>query len=319
MLAAAGAVIVALALAAVATLRSDGAPVDDDVTGVAASGAAPTSAATPGGVAGMGKAPASPSATGSPRRSAAVAPPSRPSGWPDAGNTGVPAGVRLSAYTGSRTLTKSGTVLDGKSIKGCLTINAKNVTIRRSKIECDDWIVRVADGASVTIEDSELDGKGTASAIGYDNFTLRRVDIHNMNEGPRVGDHVLIEDSWIHDLSFTSEDDHQDILQTTGGVGSRVRHNTLDASARDGHQFNAAFMVGAELAPELAGLVVEENLIGGGGYSVNFRGDPNTRDVVFRNNTFKRDAEWGAVSGEDSPGVTWAASNVWLDDHRPVA
>ena len=58
-----------------------------------------------------------------------------PSKFPDASNTGVPAGVTLSAYTGPSAITQPGTVIDGKLVKTCLVIRADNVTIRNSLLQ----------------------------------------------------------------------------------------------------------------------------------------------------------------------------------------
>ncbi len=274
----------------------------------------------------------SPAATSAPpskaTRPPTAAPPSkkpRTTGWPGADNTGVPAGVTLSRYTGPSTITRDGTVIDGKSVTTCLNIQAKGVVIKRSKLTCDgDTIVRVApngdERASVTIEDSDIDGGRTAMAIGWSNYTLRRVDIYNINEGPRIGNKVLIEDSWIHGMVLTNKDDHQDALQTTGGVGSIIRHNTIDAMSPTDHTFNAAFMVGAEFGP-LRGLRFEDNLVNGGGFSINVRNDPQMSDNIFRRNTFQRGGIYGAVVlwGINSNTTQWDKTNVWKDNGKPVA
>lgn len=260
----------------------------------------------------------SPSPAGSGGDSSAPSRWPAPSLWPGPDNTGVPDGTRLSAYTGSRNITKANTTIDGKTIDGCVQVRAANVTIRRSKITCSgELVVRVYDDANLTLEDSELDGGGAAMAIGYGDYTLRRVEIRNINEGPRVSSNTVIEDSWIHGL-VRREGDHHDILQTTGGVKMVVRHNNLDAydpQTRD--PFNAAFMVGAETG-QLADLLVEDNLMTGGNYTVNIRDDSQISGVVFRNNTFARNARYGPVTGQDTPGVTWERSNVFQDTGDPV-
>jgi hypothetical protein len=172
--------------------------------------------------------------------------------------------------------------------------------------------------ATVTIEDSDIDGHRTAMAIGWSNYTLRRVDIYNINEGPRIGNNVLIEDSWIHGMVLTNEDDHQDALQTTGGEHSVIRHNTIDAMSPTDYTFNAAFIVGAEFGP-LRGLRFEDNLVNGGGFSINIRDDKDMTDDVFRNNTFLRGGIYGAVVLWGDNTVTWGGGNVWKDNGKAVA
>ncbi len=251
----------------------------------------------------------------------AAAPPLRPAGWPGPSNTGVTPGTTLTEYRSSLVIDRSGVVITDKLIHGCLEIRAADVVIRNSKIECSDKIVEVQTNveprASVTIEDTEMDGLGSGEAIADGNYTLRRVDIHNMNEGPRIGDNVVIEDSWLHGLVFGSWEDHQDLLQTVGATNAVIRHNFLDARSDPVYFSNAAFQVGAELGP-LAHLRFEGNLLDGGGYTVNIRDDPDMDDVVFRGNVFRRHAEWGAVAKEDVAGVEWDDSNVYEDTGEPV-
>jgi hypothetical protein len=259
------------------------------------------------------------SAKPGPAKAGGDAPAARSTRWPGPDDTGVPAGTQLSRYDGSLKITKANTTIDGKTIDGCVQVMARNVTIRRSKITCADLVVRVYDDANLTLEDSELDGQGTGMALGYGNYTVRRVEIHNINEGPRVSDNSVIEDSWIHGL-VRREGDHQDILQTTGGVAMVVRHNALEAyDPRTKDPFNAAFMLGSETAPQLADLLVEDNLMTGGNYTVNFRDDATMHNIVFRNNTFQRNARYGPVSSQETPGITWASSNVFAETGKPVA
>ena len=246
--------------------------------------------------------------------------------WPGPENTGVPAGTVLTPYTGPYAITAANTVIDGKILTDCLDIKAKNVTIKRSKITCKNkggMIIRVFDelvsDASLTIEDSEIQGDGQGLGVGFGHYTMRRVNMHNLNEGPRVSDGAVIEDNWIHGLVFTDEKDHQDILQTTGGTGMVVRHNTLEAfDPTTNEPFNAGFQLGSETAPSLTDLLVEDNLFTGGNYTVNFRPDTKVKNVVFRNNTFVRNSRYGAASNEDLPGVTWDPSNIYADTGTPV-
>jgi hypothetical protein len=51
-------------------------------------------------------------------------------GYPDATNTGVPAGTKLEVMTGDQKITEAGTVIEGKDIRGCITVVAPHVTIR---------------------------------------------------------------------------------------------------------------------------------------------------------------------------------------------
>jgi len=244
-----------------------------------------------------------------------------PTSWPDADTTGVPAGVRLTE-SGSLDLVTDGEVVSGLDIKGCVDVHAKNVTIRQSRITCDrkTWAVRTFDTTEgLVLEDVEIDGSGVNSAaICCDNYTLRRADVHNVVDGPRLGNNVAVVDSWIHDLARTAGT-HNDALQTTGATGVVVKHNRLepyDKATDDPH--NACLMVGSTKAPEVRDLVVEDNYCNGGNYAIGIRDDLKATNVVFRRNTFGRDFRYGVVARPDVPGVTWEPTNVWADTRRPV-
>lgn len=247
--------------------------------------------------------------------------PSGPAGWPGPENTGVPAGTQLTA-SGSITVTENGAVLSGLDITGCVDVQASDVTIQASRITCDradDSAIRVQDGAGILLEDVEIDGTGvTGATICCGNYTIRRANIHNTIDGPRLGSNTVVEDSWIHHLARV-EGSHNDALQTNGGSNIVVRNNRLEAyNPVTGDPFNAAIMIGSESAA-LSDLLFEDNYCNGGNYTIGLREDTNAADVVIRRNTFGHDHRYGVVARTSHPGVTWDDStNVYADTGDPV-
>lgn len=244
-----------------------------------------------------------------------------PAGWPHAGNTGVPAGTVLRP-SGSITVTEPGTVLDSLLIDGCVDVKAAHVTIRRSKIQCGrpTTAIRNISSGPLLIEDVEIDGRGAVrAAVGFGNYTLRRVNIHNVLDGPRLGSNTTVVDSYIHDLARTPES-HNDTLQTTGGSNIVIRHNTLlpyKSATRD--PMNAAFMLGTTSSPRLQDILVEDNYVNGGNYTFNIREDvQGVSNLVFRGNRFGRDHRYGPAARVTGPGRTFDSSNVWHDNGQPV-
>jgi hypothetical protein len=222
-------------------------------------------------------------------------------GFPGAENTGVPDGVTLKESDGLR-ISANGAVISDLDIEGCVVVDADDVTIRNTRIRCSDPAsanaVQVADGATgLVIEDSEIDGLGGAQiGVGWNNYTLRRVEIHGTADGVRLGSNSVIEDSWIHDLKRQGEL-HGDAVQSTSGGDILVRHNTLDSVTTDNHDLNnSAIMLGTETGAQLlAEARFEGNYLNGGNYTVNIRGDANIRDVVFIDNVFGPDHRFGPV------------------------
>ena len=244
-----------------------------------------------------------------------------PTAWPDASNTGVPEGLALTKAE-SLDLVTDGEVVTGLDIEGCVDVHAKNVTIRQSRITCDrkTWAVRTYDTTeNLILEDVEIDGSGVNStAVCCDNYTLRRVDVHNVIDGPRLGNNVTVVESWIHDLARTDKS-HNDALQTTGGTAIVVKHNRLDLydkATKD--PFNACLMVGSTTVPLVRDLVFEDNYCNGGNYSIGIRDDLKAQSVTFRRNVFGRDFRYGVVAHPDHPGITWADTNLWADSRKPV-
>jgi hypothetical protein len=247
--------------------------------------------------------------------------PSGPAGWPGPENTGVPAGTQLTA-SGSVTVTQNGAVLSGLDITGCVDVQASDVTITASRITCDradDSAIRVQDGGEILLEDVEIDGTGvTGATICCGNYTIRRANIHNTIDGPRLGSNTLVEDSWIHHLARV-EGSHNDALQTNGGSNIVVRNNRLEAyNPETDDPFNAAIMIGSE-SVALSDLLFEDNYCNGGNYTIGLREDTNAANVVIRRNTFGHDHRYGVVARTSHPGVTWEAStNVYEDTGDPV-
>lgn len=122
-----------------------------------------------------------------------------PTGWPNASNTGVPAGTTL-IHTSGRTITVAGTEVNGEDIDGCLTIKADNVTVRNSRIRCTGEPIAARVRTGVLIQDVEADCMNNPGSGMVGNFTAYRVNIHGCENGMSIDGRNIVKDSWIHDL-----------------------------------------------------------------------------------------------------------------------
>jgi hypothetical protein len=119
------------------------------------------------------------------------------------------------------------------ALTGCITIRANDVVIRNSRITCGASATNMVVATSGTysnlvVEDSELDGLGIVDiGIGWQNYTLRRVEVRGTNDGARAGSNSVIDRSWIHALVRKGAL-HPDAVQSTGGIGITISGNTLD-------------------------------------------------------------------------------------------
>lgn len=239
----------------------------------------------------------------------------------DPEDTGVPDGIELVPSKGLR-ITDDRAVIDGLDIDGCVTVLADDVTIRNTRIRCDDakrkLVVKVGGGKTgLVIENSEIDGRGKLNVgVGWGRYTLRKVEIHDVVDGAQFGDDTTIEQCWIHDMRRI-DDLHPDALQTTSGSRIVIRGNVLDPSRSTGEGYNnAGLMMGSELGDRFVDdVLIEHNRFDGGNYSLNIRGDINATDVIIRDNVFGEGSRYGAVLAPSS--VPLGEGNV-LTGGRPV-
>lgn len=237
--------------------------------------------------------------------------------WPGPTSTGVPPGSVLTP-SGPLELKQDGQVVTNLHVTGHVNVYARNVVIRRSKITSNGpgFAIRTLGSATnLLVEDVEIDGRGRASAgLHLDDYTLRRVNIHHVQDGLRLGSRTSVVDSWVHDLVGTAGS-HNDCLQVTDATDILVRHNRLGRYQTDaGASLNSCLSAGGAVH----NLRFEENYCDGGGYTVTFRPGLVASNVVFMRNVFGRSHRFGVVLRSTQPGILWHGSNVWFDTGRPV-
>jgi hypothetical protein len=239
---------------------------------------------------------------------------------PGPSNTGVPVGTVLTPYTGPHTITTAGTVIDSKDITGSLSIQAKNVTIRNSKIHDDLSAtagINVEDNGSATITDSEI--YNFQVGIVYSNWTAIRINMHDITfDGMKMSSNARLQDSWIHGPK-PSSDSHWDGVQVQNGVVNTViTGNFIDAS---GPGTNSALFLCPDIGPSTNGpLTVTGNWLDGGNYTVFILDGANGKyfisNISVTNNRFGHAAQYGPT--DINVPVTWTG-NVWDDTGAPLA
>jgi hypothetical protein len=286
--------------------------------------ATPTATASPTPTATASPSP-SPSSTPTATATATPTPTSTPTapatsgGTPGASNTGVPAGVTLKA-SGGLTVTTANTVIDGLDISGAVVVKAPGVVIKNSRIHGSGsgTGVQTSGSGTVTVYDSEI--YGFENGIGFDGWTAIRVNIHSTTgDGVKLGSNVLLQDSWIHNLT-PSSGAHADGGQVQYGVVNTViRHNVIDLSTTS--SANSALFIAPDLGNSTNGpLTVEGNYLDGGNFTA-FCVDGNDGqyfigNITFRDNTFGRSAQYGPV--RVNVPVTWT-NNTYADTGKAIS
>ena len=219
-------------------------------------------------------------------------------GYPDATNTGVEAGVTLKVYDGDLVVNTAGAVISGLDVRGSIIINAPNVTIENCKITfVNYWGVNVKSGVNGTIvENCEINGTGTSPQGVYGivgQGTFKNNNIYNVENGIAVdGNNTLIEGNYIHDFHASGEP-HYDGVQISGALSNiTVRHNTV---VNQQTQTSAVYITN-DWGP-VSNVLVEDNQLIGAGYTVysDEKGGgsgPQISGVQFLNNKIEA-GHWG--------------------------
>jgi hypothetical protein len=253
-------------------------------------------------------------------------------GKPGPGNTGVPAGTRLTVYTGDLTITQAGTIIDGWDIHGFVVVEAANVTIRRSIVrggvaKNDTGLVVNYNPAAtnLVVEDSELVPSNPSvwiDGIKGANFTARRVNVHGTVDDVKVhGNNVLVTGSWLHGTQYYASDpnqgggpSHNDGVQVLGGSNIKIIGNTVEQAN------NSALQVTQNYAP-ISNLVFSGNWANGGGCTVNLANSPRPTlsGITVNSNRFGRNTRIADCPILGTRATTFTADgNVWDDNGQPV-
>lgn len=237
--------------------------------------------------------------------------------YPGPGNTGPTTPDALTPYSGPTTITVDGTVIESVTIDATITIEADNVTIRNFVINTEGFYgVKCINGnTGLVLEDGAITRIRSAGVYGG-GFTARRLDIHDCgSDAYKPTTDARIEYCWMHDLGYIV-DSHSDGVQMVAGGNVVIYRNYFDMPYQTSGYTNSQCIILQTNNGTLDNVTIEENLINGGGYSVQVRdkgtgyGPPTTIRIV--NNLFGRDYQFGPAVTEGSPEI---AGNLW-DDTR---
>jgi hypothetical protein len=225
-------------------------------------------------------------------------------GFPDATNTGADcSGLTPS---GSITVTTDGAVVEGRNISGSVTVHASNVTIRNDCVTSSGiYPVRFVSGSDLTVEDTTITGTGgclRAVEPAGNGATMDRLNVSGCEDGIQMYDHDVLENSYIHDLAFTSSS-HNDGVQQNGGRGDVVRHNTIFNPHSQTSCVNFTTDFGG-----ISDITITGNLLNGGNYTVYSRsgGNGGPTGVRVTGNHFGHADVYGLLSADGS--VTWSGN-----------
>lgn len=251
--------------------------------------------------------------------------------FPDGNCTGVPAGTTLKNC--NTVVEADNAKLDSCLFDGGLLVRGKNVTVTNSKIKglvAADYVLNW-NLSGLKLQDVEIDGTGHVTAngeaaIGYDNYTCIRCNVHHSGRGFNFQNNVTIKDSWAHDFTYV-DGAHQSAAGSNGGSGNVVTHNRFNCSSQG---CSGALVMYGDFHP-VDNVEIKNNLFDGGAYCL-YAGStgessgkpyPHGTNIKIIDNMFGKSVEprcgfYGPVAAwEANTGNVWS-SNTWQDGSGSV-
>jgi len=243
--------------------------------------------------------------------------------FPDAESTG-PTVDHLTPYTGPTNFTVNNQVIQGVEIRtpNQIVVFGDHVTFRDVKFvytgtfEGTWTLINVDPGSNFLFEDCEIDCQNLiARAIWGDGdfLTVKRCEIHNTgNAIEYTGGHLWVEDCYIHQIWEPpgNSDWHADGIQTWMGQDNiTIKHNVIAMA----HPATSSCGVGGTAADVNNEVLVTENLISGGGYSVGpMYGGTNCKFINNHLSTvlFPKVGEFNIYYDRGAMGATEISGNV---------
>jgi hypothetical protein len=267
-----------------------------------------------------------------------------PAGYPNAGNTGVQAGIALRDPVNDANYAKStkllfgdrnGMVIQNLDVTGQIHVTASNVTIRNVRVNCTNGaaagaIHQARESQNLTIEHVTIIGSKTTQCqygvLSSGKGTIVRAsNISVVTDAISPYGDTVVEDNYVHDLTFFPGD-HVAAFGYDGGNGGvgpiTIRHNTFDDPNNDGNNLIALY---SQNGP-VVNTTIDNNWLAGsghimwaGGYPADCSSSPGVHDVQITNNRFStryfpNGGSFGAVVGwcPHATGNVWSG-NVWVD------
>jgi len=265
-------------------------------------------------------------------------------GYPDATNTGVPAGTTLRRVPQDLTsgpgwtwdsrgwiATSDGAVVENLIIDGHVEVYGKNVTVRNNRIlqSGENWAVALRTTTNATVANNDIGVLGTPRLmVGvkdiYGDSTgiqVLRNNITNTSTGVQIYS-GLIADNYIHDMGYKSGDHINGTTSNGGTTMMTIRHNTI--LNKYGQTDAISLFQDSDIE---ANRLITDNLVAGGGYTI-YGGDNErfgkTYNIQITNNRFStlyypNGGSYGPIAAFDKNGSgNVATGNYWDNNLSPV-
>ena len=256
-------------------------------------------------------------------------------GYPDGTNSGVPAGVALTARSGHITV-GAGQTISGIDLHGTIDVTGNNVTIQNSRITAGDGslngesAITIRSGVTgtkvlnTTMQGSDCQGGSLFAGVMNDsNDQLLMQGDYGQCLDDTLHGPGTIKDSYSIDNANIPNDHYEPIAYDGGGGSITIDHDTL----LNPHDQTAAVFITCYFGP-VTSETIQNSLLAGGGYVVygpegNGACDGQTGHQTVVNNRFSktyfpRGGQFGIGVYFQDHNTTWLG-NVWDDNLASVA
>jgi Domain of unknown function (DUF4082) len=265
-------------------------------------------------------------------------------GYPDATNTGVPAGSAMRRVPQDVTSgpgwvwdsrgwlqTSSGAVVKNLIVSGPVNVAGANVTVQNTQILVDGetWGIGLQHATNALITDNEIGilGSNPRLLVGikdvYGDCTgtqILRNNVQNTSTGIQVHE-GLIADNYVHDIGFSTGDHLNGTTSNGATTMMTIRHNTILNQYGQTDAISLFQDFGVE-----ANRVVTDNLLAGGGYTIYGGGGSQGKssNITITNNRFStifypNGGSYGPMTAFDNTGTGNSLSgNYWDSNLAPV-
>lgn len=250
-----------------------------------------------------------------------------PAALPSAANTGVPAGITLTA-SGDIEADTPGMVIEAKDVTGQILVNANDVTIKNSKVHSkggeNDIAIKIKDGVKGTkVLHSEVytETGGYVGFLGGDAFVCASY-FHGWENALTVGGGMVIQASFIEKLASGQTGPHFDGIEIYGGGGpTKVVGNHIRMTDAKGEWLGETGAINlTAYQGDIDDVEMNGNTLGGGSYTlyVDEQNDSKATNVKITSNTFyKGTAAYGTHLIRREASVTVFTGNR-TDDGKAV-
>jgi hypothetical protein len=261
-------------------------------------------------------------------------------GYPDATNTGVPAGTALTARSEDISVNTSGTTIKDLALEGTISVEANNTTIEDSDItvngtqgscsgSCGGRGIWIKPGVTGTVIQDVACHGGALSGSNVTQYCIMSNDsattiksLHAYNCTECLAGPMNLSDSFINESDATIPQEHYEDIYYGGGAGPLiVNHNTML-----NQQGQTAVVFASVDFGNQTTLTITNNLMAGGGYTIYGGGSGSGGKVVgpvtITGNRFSREfypagGYYGIASYMNEAVTNWSG-NVWDETLKPA-